>query len=257
MHEHLASSALQAASEINLVLAEILLARFGKVALNTGDEGGYAPPLDDPEEALSHLRNATVKAGYGDRCAYGLDCAATHLFDADSQTYRVAGRDFDRGALIDYYEKLVTEHGVVTIEDPLHEDDFEGTAELTERLGIQIVGDDLFVTNAERVKQGVETGAANALLWKFNQIGTLSEAFDAADTATRSGMAVVVSERSGETEDAIISDLVVGLGAGQIKTGAPVRGERTAKYNRLLAIEEEMGSAARYAGQLGRLGRGR
>lgn len=166
---------------------------------------GTQPPLDDPEEALTHLRNATEKAGYGDRCVYGLDCAATHLYDPDGGTFAVAGRDLTRLELMDYYEKLAREHGVVTIEDPLHEEDFEGTAELTECLGIQVVGDDLFVTNADRVEKGATLGAANALLWQFNQIGTLSEAFDTANAAVRHGMSVIVSARSGETEDAIIA----------------------------------------------------
>ena len=148
--------------------------------------------------------------------------------------------------MIELYLGLIDRFGIVTIEDPLHEDDFEGFAELTEASGIQIVGDDLFVTNTSRLRQGIEGGSANALLWKVNQIGTLSEALDAAELAFRSGYGVVVSERSGETEDAIIADLSVALNCGQIKTGAPVRGERTAKYNRLLAIAEELGAAGRY-----------
>lgn len=240
--------ALQIATEVNLALSEILLARFGKVALNTGDEGGYAPPMSDPEEALGLLREAVEAAGYREECVYSLDCAATHFFDGDRGVYTVAGRTFDTDGLIGLYESLVAEFGIVSIEDPLQEEDFEGWAEITLRTGIQIIGDDLLVTNPERIDRAIELGSANSLLWKVNQIGTLSEALDASELASRHGWSVVVSERSGETEDPIIADLAVGLGAGQIKTGAPVRGERTAKYNRLIQIEEELGSTARYAG---------
>jgi enolase len=240
--------ALQWSTEINLALAEILLERFGKVALNTGDEGGFAPPLAHVEEALELLHQAVDAAGYASGCVYGLDAAATHWFDADSGLYRLAGETLDRDALIARYQKLIADFGIVTIEDPLNEDDLDGFAEMTASCAIQIVGDDLLVTNARRVREAAATNACNSLLWKVNQIGTLSEAMDAAEAAHRAGWTVVVSERSGETEDAIIADLVVALGAGQIKTGAPVRGERTSKYNRLLRIEEELGSTARYDG---------
>jgi enolase len=241
--------ALQMSTEINLALGEILLARFGKVALNTGDEGGYAPPMSSPDEALGFLHEAAERAGYAGDVVYGLDCAATHLYDEASGLYTIDGERYDRAGLIELYQRLIAEYGIVTIEDPLHEEDFEGFAELTAATDIQIVGDDLFVTNPARVAEGVSQGAANALLWKVNQIGTLTEALDAADVALRSGYGVVVSERSGETEDAIIADLAVALDAGQIKTGAPVRGERTSKYNRLIAIEEELGATAVYPGR--------
>ncbi|HEY0279734.1 MAG TPA: enolase C-terminal domain-like protein, partial [Solirubrobacterales bacterium] len=156
----------------------------------------------------------------------------------------------DRDAMIELYLELIAEFDVVTIEDPLDENDFEGFAALTAAAGIQIVGDDLFTTNPERLAQGIEIDAANSLLWKVNQIGTLSEAMDAAEMAHRNAYTVVVSERSGETEDPIIADLTVALGAGQVKTGAPVRGERTAKYNRLIRIEEELGDTAVYPGDV-------
>jgi len=243
------AESLQIASEVNMALGEILLARLGKAALNTGDEGGYAPDLDDPEDALAALIEAVEAAGYDDKCVYGLDCAATHFYDTDSGKYALGGRTMGTEELIDYYLRLVDGYGVESIEDPLEEDDFAGFAELTRRAGIQIVGDDLFVTDPERVDRGAEVGAANSLLWKFNQIGTLTEAFDAAETAVGHGYSLVVSERSGETEDPIIADLAVGMGAGQIKTGAPVRGERTAKYNRLLQIEEILGDEAVYVGR--------
>ncbi|MQA73025.1 MAG: phosphopyruvate hydratase [Solirubrobacterales bacterium] len=240
--------ALQISTEVNLALAEILLERYGKSALNTGDEGGYAPAISSPQEALGLLHEAVSAAGHDGRFRYGLDCAATHYHDPRTRTYELAGERRDTEAMIELYLELIRDFDVVTIEDPLDEEDFEGFAELTEASGIQIVGDDLFVTDPRRLRTGVERGAANSLLWKVNQIGTLSEALDAAELAHRSGYTVVVSERSGETEDPIIADLAVALGAGQIKTGAPVRGERTAKYNRLLRISEELGETAVYPG---------
>jgi enolase len=189
------------------------------------------------------------RAGYAGRFRYGLDCAATHFHDPADGTYRVAGKRLGRDDLLALYLELVRDLGVVTIEDPFAEDDFDGFARLTAQAGIQIVGDDLFVTSTARLRHGIEQGAANALLWKVNQIGTLSEALDAAALATRHGYGVCVSERSGETEDPVIADLAVALNAGQIKTGAPVRGERTSKYNRLLQIEEELGATATYPGR--------
>jgi enolase len=240
--------ALQISTEVNLALAEILLERYGKVALNTGDEGGFAPPISRPEEALELLHEAVDAAGHTGRFRFGLDCAAAHCYDGDSDTYELAGRRLDRDGMIALYQRLIADYDIVTIEDPLDEDDFEGFAELTATGGIQIVGDDLFATNVERLRNGIERGAGNALLWKVNQIGTLTEALDAAELAFRSAYAVVVSERSGETEDPIIADLAVALNAGQIKTGAPVRGERTAKYNRLIQISEELGASALYPG---------
>jgi len=240
--------ALAESSEVNLALAGVLTARYGRGALALGDEGGYVPPVADPREALELLHLGVEKAGYAGRFRYGLDCAATHFYDPEDGSYQLAGRRLRRDELLALYLELVADLGVVTIEDPFAEDDFESFALLTAEAGIQIVGDDLFVTNPARLRQGIEQGAANALLWKVNQIGTLSEARDAASIATSHGYGVCVSERSGETEDPIIADLVVALNAGQIKTGAPVRGERTAKYNRLLQIEEELGGAASYPG---------
>jgi enolase len=242
--------ALQYSTEVNLALAEILLERYGKVALNTGDEGGFAPPISHPEEALGLLHEAVANAGHEGRFRYGLDCAASHYYDADSGAYSLDGERLDTAAMIELYLRLIRDYDVVTIEDPLHEEDFQGFAELTRAAGVQIVGDDLFTTNPVRLQRGIDAGAANSLLWKVNQIGTLSEALDAAEIAHRAGYTVVVSERSGETEDPIIADLAVALNAGQIKTGAPVRGERTAKYNRLIAIAEELGDRARYPGDV-------
>ncbi len=241
--------ALQISTEVNLALAEILLDRYGKSALNTGDEGGYAPAISDPREALGLLHEAVADAGHEGRFRYGLDCAATHYYDRGAGTYALAGETRDTDGMIELYLELIRDFDVITIEDPLDEEDFGGFARLTAESGIQIVGDDLFVTNPERLRMGIAQNAANALLWKVNQIGTLSEALDAADLAHRNAYKVVVSERSGETEDPIIADLAVALGAGQIKTGAPVRGERTAKYNRLIRISEELGATAVYPGR--------
>jgi enolase len=242
--------ALQISTEVNLALAEILLERYGKVALNTGDEGGFAPPISDPHEALGLLHEAVAAAGHEGRFRYGLDCAASHYYDSATGTYTVNGVERDREGMIALYMELIDRYDVVTIEDPLDEEDFEGFADLTRVAGIQIVGDDLFTTNPARLSRGLDSGSANSLLWKFNQIGTLSEALDAAEMAHKAGYTVVVSERSGETEDPIIADLAVALGAGQIKTGAPVRGERTAKYNRLIRIAEELGETGLYPGDV-------
>ena len=237
------------ATEVNLVLAEILASRYGKTAINTGDEGGFAPPISEPAEALEQLHLAVARAGYENEVVYGLDCAASHFYDADQDLYILAGKPRTSEELLALYESFARDWGVVSFEDPFHEDDFAAFAEMTGRLDVQVVGDDLLVTNRERVEHAQQLGAANALLLKVNQAGTLTEALAAARQATAGGWSIVVSERSGETEDPLIADLVVALNAGQIKTGAPVRGERTAKYNRLLQIEEELGPAAVYAGR--------
>ncbi len=243
------SEALCMTSEINMVLRDVLVAKYGKLAINVGDEGGCAPPMKEIREAMDMLKKAVDKAGYEDKVAYAFDIAATGLYDRKTGKYTIAEKQLDREELIALYKDLVSSYPIVSIEDPLYEEDFAGFARITEELGIQIVGDDLFTTNTKRLEKGIAPKAANSLLWKVNQIGTLSEALDAAEMAFRNGYSVVVSERSGETEDPIIADLVVGLNAGQIKTGAPVRSERTAKYNRLLQIEEELGATAKYAGR--------
>lgn len=243
------SEALCITSEINMVLRDILVEKYGKLAINVGDEGGCAPPMTEIREAIDMLKKAIDRAGYEDKVVYAFDVAATGLYDKDTGTYTIEGKRLCREELIAFYKDLVASYPIVSIEDPLYEDDFEGFAILTKELGIQIVGDDLFTTNTNRLAKGIEMKAANSLLWKVNQIGTLSEALDAASLAFRNGYSVVVSERSGETEDDIIADLAVGLNAGQIKAGAPVRAERTSKYNRLLQIEEELGHVAKYAGR--------
>ncbi len=243
------SEALQITAEVNAILRPITAERYGKLAINVGDEGGVVPPIVDVREALDLLVEAVRRSGYEDKIVYAFDCAATHLFDSKSGTYSFEGKQLSTEEVIEFFKKLCSEYPIASIEDPLQEDDFEGFAAITKALDTQIVGDDLFVTNKERLARGLQNGAANAVLWKVNQIGTLTEAMETAAMAFRNGYGVCVSERSGETEDPMIADLVVALNAGQIKTGAPVRSERVAKYNRFLQIEEELGSAATYAGK--------
>lgn len=241
--------ALEIGRAVNDELAKIVLERYGKLALNVGDEGGFATPINDVMEAMEVLSLAVNNSGYADKIMYGFDCAATHLYDKERKIYTVQGKEYDSDGMVQFFKDLMKDYPIATIEDPMDEDDIEGFVKITKELGIQIVGDDFFCTNKKLMKPRIDQGGANALLWKFNQVGTLSEALDAANLAYRSGYGVMVSERSGETEDSAIADLVVALDAGQIKTGAGVRGERTAKYNRLLQIEEELGSLARYAGK--------
>jgi len=240
---------LQICYEINLILHDIIVDKYGKIAVNVGDEGGFAPPMTGIREPMETLAKAVKASGYEDKIVYGMDAAASHWYDWDKGVYRMEGEEMTRDDVIDMYVQLCHDYPFGSIEDPLMEDDFEGHAILTQKLdGVQIVGDDLFTTNVEYIRRGIQAGAANALLWKFNQVGTLTEAFDAAELAYRSGYGVQVSERSGETEDTSIADLVVALNAGQIKTGT-TRSERTAKYNQLLRIAEELGPQARYAGR--------
>jgi enolase len=240
---------LQMCYEINLVLHDLIVDRFGKIAANVGDEGGFAPPMTGIREPMEMLSTAVNASGHADKMVYGLDAAASHWYDWERGVYQMDGEDMTRDDVIDMYVGLCDAYPVGSIEDPLMEDDLEGHAVLTSKLeGVQIVGDDLFTTNIEHIRRGVEVGAANAVLWKFNQVGTLTEALDAAEFAYRSGYGVQVSERSGETEDTSIADLAVALSCGQIKTGT-TRSERTGKYNQLLRIAEELGSRARYPGR--------
>ncbi|MEM2704013.1 MAG: phosphopyruvate hydratase [Candidatus Bathyarchaeia archaeon] len=244
------SEAMQISAEVYYELGKILAEKWGRHSLNVGDEGGYTPPgMKDPREALEIMLKVVEDLGYGDIFVLGLDAAATHLYDRKTGKYRLMGKDISREELMDFYEDLVSVYPIKSIEDPLQEEDFEGFAELTRALNIQIVGDDLFVTNVKRLSEGIQMKAANAVLLKVNQVGTLSEALDAAQYAFRNGYGVQVSERSGQTEDSWLADLTVGLNAGQIKTGAPCRGERTAQYNQLFRIEEQLGQAAKYAGR--------
>jgi enolase len=220
-------------------------------ATGLGDEGGFAPNLDSARAALDFLMDAISKAGFtpGKDLALGLDVAATEFFSNGS--YRFEGHDKSAAEMIAYYSELVAEYPLITIEDPLSEDDWNGWEAMTAELGdkVQIVGDDLFVTNPSRLSDGIQRGAGNSILVKVNQIGSLTETLDAVAMAQRAGYTAVLSHRSGETEDTTIADLAVATNAGQIKTGAPARSERVAKYNQLLRIEEELGDAAVYAGR--------
>lgn len=229
-----------------------LKAELKKAGMQTGlgDEGGFAPELSSNRAALDFLMSAIASAGFtpGVDIALGLDVAATEMFEGGS--YMFEGQKRDAAFMADYYGELVASYPLVTIEDPLDENDWEGWVALTAALGdkVQLVGDDLFVTNPARLKDGIAMGAANSLLVKVNQIGTLSETLDAVTMAQTHGYTAVLSHRSGETEDTTIADLAVATNCGQIKTGAPARSERVAKYNQLLRIEEQLGSIARYAG---------
>ena len=223
------------------------------LATGLGDEGGFAPDVAGTKAALDLICSAIEYAGFkpGVDVALALDVAATEFFTAGTG-YSFEKQTLDSGQLGEFYTELIGAYPLVSIEDPLDEDDWDGWANLTAAIGdrVQIVGDDLFVTNPERLEEGIERGAANALLVKVNQIGTLTETLDAVALAHNSGYRTMMSHRSGETEDTTIADLVVAIGSGQIKTGAPARSERVAKYNQLLRIEEALGDAARYAGDL-------
>lgn len=241
---------LRMCAEIYHILKQLLKEK----GLNTavGDEGGFAPNLSDTKEALRFLKDAVERAGYrmGADIAIALDVAASELYHAESGKYifpgesKMLGKRVSRTAeeLIDYYQELADAFPIYSIEDPLDEEDWDGWELLTTRLGreIQLVGDDLFVTNTARLRRGIERGAANAILIKVNQIGTLTEAVEAIELAQRSGYRVIISHRSGETEDTTIADMAVAFHIGQIKTGAPCRSERVAKYNQLLRIEEKV-----------------
>ncbi len=217
-----------------------------------GDEGGYAPSLGSNIEALELISVAIAKAGYdlGEQIQIALDPASTEFYEDGVYTLKGEGRSFSTDELIDWYEQAVDRFPIISIEDGLAEDDWSGWTAMTERMGdrVQLVGDDLLVTNVERLQRGIDERAGNAILIKVNQIGTLTESLDAIDLARRNGFATVISHRSGETADSFIADLVVATGARQIKTGAPSRMDRVEKYNQLLRIEEELGASAQYAG---------
>ena len=220
---------------------------------NVGDEGGFAPNIGSAEDALAFISKACEAAGYrpGEDVTFALDCAATEFFKDGVYDLEGEGKRFDAAGMVDYLAALCARFPIVSIEDGCAEDDWAGWKHLTGVLGakVQLVGDDLFVTNPERLRQGIETGTANAILVKVNQIGTLSETLEAVEMAQRAGFRAVMSHRSGETEDATIADLAVATNCGQIKTGSLARSDRTAKYNQLIRIEEILGSSARYAGR--------
>ena len=240
--------ALRMGSEIYQVLKTQLRIKYGENAINVGDEGGFTPPINDAEEALIALIEAIEEADYSGRIDLAMDVAASTFFHEEK--YLIGKKEYTTNEIIDLYQDLVDNYPIVSIEDPLEETDFQGFAMLSKEIPIQIVGDDLFVSNPKRLETGIKIGAANTLLLKVNQIGTLTEALEAEKLARENDLAVQVSHRSGETEDTFISDLAVGIESGQIKAGAPARGERTSKYNRLLRIEEKLGKKARFPDKL-------
>jgi enolase len=245
------SDAVRMGAEVFHALKKVLVRR--KLSTGVGDEGGFAPDLRDDEEAITVIIEAIEAAGYepGKQIALALDVAATELYKDGVYVFKKSGgRKLDAEGMIGLYTRWVDEYPIVSIEDGLAEDDWESWAKLTTALGdrVQLVGDDLFVTNTERLAKGIETGVANAILIKVNQIGTLTETLEAIDMARAAGYLSVISHRSGETEDTFIADLAVAAGAGQIKTGSASRTDRVAKYNQLLRIEGQLGAAAEYPG---------
>lgn len=242
------SEALRSICEVYQVLRNNLK-KFGPSAINLGDEGGFGSPVDTAPEALDMLVEAIEDAGYkpGKQISIGLDSAASEFFE--DSLYEVDGKKLTGSELVDYYVNLVNQYPIISIEDPFDENDFESFAQLHAKVpDISVVADDLTVTNPKRIQMAIDKKAANYLLLKVNQIGTLTESIQAANLARNNGWGINISHRSGETEDAFIADLAVALGAERIKTGAPARGERTAKYNQLLRIEEQLGDKAKYLG---------
>ncbi|AIJ33995.1 enolase [Corynebacterium imitans] len=243
------SEALRQGTEVYHALKAVI--KDKGLSTGLGDEGGFAPSVESTKAALDLIVEAIEKAGLkpGEDIALALDVASSEFFE--DGVYKFEGGEHSAEDMAKVYEELINEYPIVSIEDPLQEDDWEGYTKLTAAIGdkVQIVGDDFFVTNPERLARGIEEKAANALLVKVNQIGTLTETFDAVDLAHRNGYRTMMSHRSGETEDTTIADLAVALGCGQIKTGAPARSERVAKYNQLLRIEQELDDAAVYAGR--------
>ncbi len=239
-------------AEIYHTLKKVLQDR--KLATGVGDEGGFAPDLESNEAALAIIVEACNAAGYvpGEQIMFALDPATTEIYDAERGIYSLAGegRELTSAEMVDFWVDLAGRYPIISIEDGMAEDDWDGWKLLTERLGktVQLVGDDLFVTNTERLRKGIEMGVANSILVKVNQIGSLTETLDAIEMAKQAGYTCVISHRSGETEDTTIADLAVAVNAGQIKTGAPARSDRVAKYNQLLRIEEELGDSSTFPG---------
>jgi len=246
------SEAIRMGAEVYQSLKQILTAEYGRSAINVGDEGGFAPPLSKTGDALDSLQKAIRKAGYEEgEIRLGIDAAASTFYDAKKRTYAIDGISVRADKLEDYYSKLMNEYGLLTIEDPFAEDSFDSFASITKRFWkkTRIIGDDLYVTDVKRIKRGIEEGATNSILIKLNQIGTVSETVDAIQLAKGADWDIVVSHRSGDTDDPFIAHLATAFGSTFIKTGAPARGERVAKYNELIRIEEQLGSKARYAGR--------
>jgi len=242
--------ALQIGSEIYQQLKSLLEEKYGHSSINVGDEGGFAPQLSCPEDPFDLIMEAANELGYLRKIKLGIDAAANSFYR--NGYYVLEGKNLSSAELLDYYASLAKTYPLVSIEDPFQENAFDKFALLTKKLGkkVQIVGDDLLVTNPERIKKALDYRSCNALLLKLNQIGTVTESLKAARIAMDSKWNVMVSHRSGDTCNAFVADLAVGIGAGQIKSGAPCRGERIAKYNQLLRIEEELGKKAKYAGRI-------
>jgi enolase len=245
------SEALRMCAEVYHTLKKILNDKGYSTGI--GDEGGFAPNLKSNAEALDVIIEAVEKAGYkpGEEIFIAIDAASSEYFKDGKYVLEHEGRTLTSSEMVDFFEEWVNKYPIISIEDGMAEEDWEGWKLITERLGnkIQLVGDDLFVTNTERLEKGIELGVANSILIKLNQIGTLTETLNAIEMANRAGYTAVVSHRSGETEDTTIADLVVAVNAGQIKTGAPARSERVAKYNQLLRIEEQLEDVAEYRGK--------
>ena len=233
------SERLRMASEIYHTLGAMLVKKYGASARNVGDEGGFAPSIGNTYEAFDAISAAVEEAGYEKSCGYAIDAAASSFYS--NEKYSIDGKILSENELVDYYTDLAKAYPIVSIEDPFYEESFQAFSALNKELpNIQVVGDDLVVTNVTRLKQAIEVDAISALLLKVNQIGTVTEAMDAVRLCRESKLNVIVSHRSGETEDSFIADFAVGINAGQIKTGAPARGERTSKYNQLLRLEERI-----------------
>ena len=236
--------------EIFLELKDVLFEKLGKIATNSSEDGGFAPPISSTRQALDFLCEAVERSGFTDNIVYGLDLASTGFYDKKRDSYLFEGAERKRGEMIEFITHLLGEYpSLVSIEDPLHDNDFEGLKLLTEKLsGKLIIGDDIFATHIKRIQKGVKHSAGNAALCKVNQIGTLTEAFQAADFTRQNQYVVVVSERSGETEDSILSDISVALNAGLFKSGGIRGSDRGTNYNRFMEIEAELGDTAVYAG---------
>jgi len=241
------TEAVRMCAETYHTLKGLLKQKFGAGGTNIADEGGFAPPIQSVEERLELMLKAVEDAGYAGRIKFALDPAASEFYK--DGMYNVRGKEMTSLEMVDFYKGLIDKYGIISIEDGFAENDFKGFAAMTKEVGnkVQIVGDDLLVTNVERIKMALDTGACNSLLLKVNQVGTLTEAISAANIAFKNNWTVVVSHRSGETEDPFIADLVMGIGANQTKFGAPARSDRCAKYNELMRIEDSLGSGAKYS----------
>ncbi|MDG6942378.1 MAG: phosphopyruvate hydratase [Nitrososphaerota archaeon] len=246
------SEAIRVGSEVYQSLKTVLVEKYGRSAINVGDEGGFAPPLKSTRDALRAIWEAISQSGHAEaEVRLGIDAAASEFFDEKTGRYNIDGKSMGHDALEDFYSSLRDEFGLLTLEDPFDEEAFDSFSSITKRLGARtkVIGDDIYVTNVQRIKKGIQAKATNAVLIKLNQVGTVSETEDAVELTRGAGWTVVVSHRSGETEDPFIAHLATAFGSEFIKTGAPARGERIAKYNELLRIEEELGPRAKYAGK--------